>query len=209
VADFADNIDDLLAAVEAPRAFVVAGHFAALPAIELAVAHPGRVAALWLDGPPVWPAEMRTAVASSTAGAAPERWEMGADMGGVVWQRLTGMLKKLAPDGFEPGPPLTYALRRALIDFTEASFEPTTVSAMVGYDAVQRAALVRCPTRVVAGEYDEQGRSQPLITAAIPRAQAQTIGGLHPMHDLAHPDRAGEYVDLVLTFFAALTTAPT
>ena len=151
VADFAQNLDDLLAAVEAPRAFVVAGHFAALPAIELAVAYPDRVAALWLDGPPVWSAQMRATVAASRASAEPETWSIQDDMGALVWQRLTSMLKKLAPDGFAPGPALNDALRRALIDFTEASFEPTTVAAILNYDTEARPSLVKCPTMVVAG----------------------------------------------------------
>ena len=198
VEDHAANLAELLDRLALPRVSVLAGHLGALSAIELAASRPDRVSALVMDGPPVLTAESRNRLAAAPVQG--KEWRLENDMGGDMWSRLTGMLTKLSPNGVEANSAAAVTLRRGLVDFIESSFDPASSKAMAHYDAEVRLRQIHCPTLLISSEHDTMRDSFPRFLAQAPHALTAFFDGVHPIHDIANPGRASEYVEVVAKF---------
>jgi pimeloyl-ACP methyl ester carboxylesterase len=203
IADMADDVVGLLAALEIPRAHVVGLSMGALVAQEFALRHGERLDRLVLSGPDAAPARQ------AFHPVAVWNWVKEADTNGATfaaqqfgWLFSTAFLRNRE------------AVQQT-IEFLSSNPNPIVFEAYarqahayLAYDPAGRLAGIRAPTLVIVGEQDLL--TPPWIArevaAAIPGAQLEIIAGDGASHVVAL-ERPDEFNRLVMRFLEMKATS--
>ncbi|MCU0760200.1 MAG: alpha/beta hydrolase [Steroidobacteraceae bacterium] len=200
IEDFAGLARDVLDRLGITSAVVVAGHFAAQAAIELAASAPQRVVALVLDGTPLYATEIRERLrAAPPPPPASDDGSHAAEM----WRRTTAFLKAWDPSGAslrEPG--TAGALRALYFNFVRTNYEPAVTPAIAAHDTAGRLQLVSRPVLALTADGDSLKGCHEQVLALCPRARGHRFTGRHPLQALDGGD-ADRWLEVVLPFIAA------
>jgi pimeloyl-ACP methyl ester carboxylesterase len=197
IADFAANVDELLAALGLAQVAVVGGHLAACIAVELALRPGRRVSRLVLDGCPLWSPEMRARMARFVASPAPPVTPDGAHRT-LAWDRVLGFVREWRP-GFEPRDEDLPWLHGLMIDWLQTR-GASSAYAMVRYDLAERLPALSVPTLLLTAGGDPLAPNHARAVALVRDAREHRFSGSHPLHESA---RAEEWVGIVGGFLRA------
>jgi pimeloyl-ACP methyl ester carboxylesterase len=203
IEDFAANIEDALARLEIRPTRLLSGHFSSMVATEIAAKANSGVAALAIDGPPLWSAETRQSMRIDPAMAGVPIREDG-EHAIEYWRRTFGMLRRLNP-GLEVSPATDRRIRDCFISFLETTYEPGVIDAFASYDLIANLPRIAVPTLVLGAENDSQRAHFETAQALIPNSRGHLFPGTHPVHDFPNPDRAREYAKIIDAFFESVT----
>ncbi len=190
MAGWAQNLREVIDALGIAEVAILGGHNGASIATELAIAEPGRVTAVILDGCPIMTDELRAAFRALTQWkppAAPQE----------VFDRTVGLLAEYIP-GFEPAGAGLDLLWPTMIDYLETRFVPSAPIAG-HYDIAERLPLVTQRALLLGAEQDSLGGSFDAAAALLGPEIHHKFAGQHPLH---FPDRHAEYVDVVARFLS-------
>lgn len=172
---WADVAVSLLDVLELPQAVVVGHHTGGYIGVELAAAHPGRVAALVLSGVALHPAGAR--IADAEGRAVVDDVEPRGD--GSHLLELWAMRAALYPEDID-------LLEQFMIDCLRAGPLAAEGHRVVArYPLGERLPLVSCPTLIVAPTADAHAfPAVPGLDVALPHARVTEIhGGMVPLPD--------------------------
>jgi pimeloyl-ACP methyl ester carboxylesterase len=198
IADFAANLDEVLATLGIAQSAVVGGHLAACIAVELALRPGRRVSRLVLDGCPLWSPEMRARMAQFVASPSPRVAPDGAHRT-LAWDRVLCFVREWRP-GFEPGDEDLPWLHGLMIDFLETRGS-SSAYAMARYDLAERLPALSVPTLLLTADGDPLAPSHARAVALVRDAREHRFPGGHPLHE---PARAEEWVTVVDEFLRAV-----
>jgi pimeloyl-ACP methyl ester carboxylesterase len=201
IGDFADNIAEAMASLGLGPAALLGGHVAAEVAAEVAVENPDLVRLLILDGSPVWSRKEREDVLAGASADPPEWSEDGAHFA-WAWQR-TVWLKRIWDPAFELSDDTARQLFWDTVDFLETGLDQSGATALVEYDMAATLKKVSIPLLALTAETDPVRSSFERVLEIVPTACGHCFSKSHPIH---HPERAGEYVDVVHQFMTTLST---
>lgn len=201
VADFADNIADVMTCLGLAQAHVVGGHFSSEVATELALRHPTRVSMLALDGCPVWSREMREKVLANARPQAPEPTEAGDHMA-WTWQRAI-WLRKMWDPSFTFGAATADVITTAVTENLLAGDTSDTADALKDYDLAGALPRLGAPTLALSATTDPLTNCHADVLRLVPGARGHVFTGAHPLH---HHERGADYVRVLHAFFTG--TAP-
>ncbi|CAH0495285.1 alpha/beta fold hydrolase [Novosphingobium sp. CECT 9465] len=194
----ADVMIEAIRALGLSKTILVSGHYTGLPAIEMASRNDGLVERLVLDGTPFYSAEMRAAQTVPV----PADWQEDGSHARTHWEHFLHLLQKLNPGMTVPAQP-DHRFRQAYIALLEVfAFSPPTMQPLLDFPIEDKLASLRCPALVLRGGTDWNRTSHEEFTSRIADVREHRFDGVHPMHDIFHPERAKEYVDVLLPFFA-------
>ncbi len=197
VADYAQSIADVMAALNVSRAAVVGGHFSSEVAVELALRHTSRVSALVLDGSPVWSAEMRAKVLAN-ARPEPPRWSDSGDHIAWIWQRAL-WLRKMWDPTFTLTDSTSEILKTAVMENLLAGDTSDTSDALKNYDLDLALPRLSLPVLALTAETDPLTNCHADVLRLVPGARGHAFKGAHPLHDGA---RAADYARVVHAFLS-------
>jgi pimeloyl-ACP methyl ester carboxylesterase len=192
IADFAANVDEALGALDVTDAAVVGGHLSACVAVELALRRP--IAALVLDGCPLWSAEMRARMAQFVA-TAPPRVAADGSHRTLAWDRVLGFVREWRP-GFVPGDGDLPWVHGLMIDWLETR-GASSAYAMARYDLAERLPRLCVPTLFATADGDPLAPNHERARALVRGAGEHRFAHGHPLHD---PARAEEYAAVIDAF---------
>ena len=203
VENFADNIEQVLDRCNVTRFGLICGHFSSWMGIEMASRRRTGLLGMVLDGTPILSPETRRANLERGAGPA-TAWQEDGSHAREYWKRAYGIIKRLDPlMTLDPSPSRKF--REAYIALLESlSFEPNTMSAANSFEVEKKLPLVSIPTLVMCGDHDWNLPYHAEILAAIPDSRELRLQGVHPLHELSKPERAGEYVEHIDQFFSMI-----
>jgi pimeloyl-ACP methyl ester carboxylesterase len=197
IEDFAGLARDTLDALGFGSATVVAGHFAAQVAIELAAASPERISALVLDGTPLYGEEVRERL----RGAPPP--PPVADDGGhaaEMWRRTTAFVKAWDPTLASLREPRNAAALRALyFNFVRTNYEPPVTPAIAAHDTARRLQGVTRPVLALTADGDSLKGCHDQVLALCPQARGHRFEGAHPLQSIGGGD-VERWLEVVLPF---------
>jgi pimeloyl-ACP methyl ester carboxylesterase len=198
MAELADIMTDAIHALGLTKTILVSGHYTGLPAIEMAGRSDGLVERLVLDGTPYFPPEKR---ANSTP-PTPADWLEDGSHATTHWDHFLQLLQKLNPGMVLPAQP-DQRFRQAYIALLEVfAFSPPTMQPLLDFPIEDKLMALPCPTLVLRGGTDWNREHHHQFTSRIPDVSEHLFEGVHPMHDIFKPERAKEYVDVLVPFFA-------
>jgi pimeloyl-ACP methyl ester carboxylesterase len=202
VEDFAAQFLEAADRLKLERFALLGGHFCGLVAACLAVRHPTRVAALILDGAPVMSGAVRAQIGEKGMGTPPPFAADGSHLP-LLWSQFTAMMQRLNPAlALEPAHADT--LHALFLDWIAAVSGVSTTVAFASFDMEAHLPKITQPTLILAGDHDTQRGSYETLRAGIAQACGHWFAGVHPLHDVLSPERAGEYVDVVDGFLKGL-----
>ncbi|MDX2221714.1 MAG: alpha/beta hydrolase [Rhodospirillaceae bacterium] len=197
--DFADNLAEAMRALDVRPTRLVAGHFSALVAIELAARGTAGIERLVLDGAYIASAEARARQATRAPATA---WHEDGRHMREAWTKAYAILKRVDP-GLTLDAHPNAALREHALDLmAHFAFDQDVSLASSRFDTAQRISAIVAPTLVVSSEADWNYPHLGPIAALVPGARTHVFPGVHPLHQLGRADRAGEYVEVIEDFFA-------
>jgi pimeloyl-ACP methyl ester carboxylesterase len=201
IEEFADNILEAVAIAGVVPGGYISGHFAGLVGLEIAARAPAGMRAAVLDGLPFLDPQLRIA-AEKFQPPPPVEWAEDGAHAVVFWKRAWNLLHQLNPDmALAPQP--SNKLRAAYLAYLAvASFEPGPAFAYQTYESDRRMRDVTLPTRVMCAETDWNRKHLERWADGIAGSEKRLLPGIHPLHDLARPERADEYVAMIDGFFA-------
>ena len=195
VKEYADNIAEVMDGLGLEAAAVVGGHVSSEFAVELSQRHPDRVTHLILDGCPVWDRAFRDEVLKLSRQPAPPWSEDGAHIA-WVWERSL-WLQRMWDSKFQLDDNGAALLRNAVIDSLLAQQMDDATEALRNYDMEAALRRVRKPTLALTAETDPLNNCHEKVLELVDGSVGHTFAGAHPLH---HPEKAGEYVDVILEF---------
>jgi pimeloyl-ACP methyl ester carboxylesterase len=201
VADFADNIADVMTCLGVAKAHIVGGHFSSEIAVELALRHPTRVTMVVLDGSPVWSREMREKVLAS-ARPQPPPWSEVGDHIAWIWQRAI-WLRRMWEPSFRLDAEGADVIKHAVLENLLAGDTSDTAEALKDYDMEAALQRLSVPTLAITATGDPLTNCHGDVLRLAPGSRGHTYTGAHPMH---RGDRAADYVRVLHAFFT--DTAP-
>lgn len=208
VEDFADNLLEAVAERGVSPFGLVFGHFSSWTGIEIASRRPlalSGLRAMVLDGTPCCSAAQRAEMQANGA-AVPQPWDADGGHALAYWQKVWRILHQLDPERPLDGVPSQH-FREATMCLLEASiYEPNTALAAARFEIEHKLPLVDLPVLAVCSDTDWNLRHHEGIVAALPWAESLRLGGVHPMHALQQPERAGEYAALLNRYFRRYLT---
>lgn len=193
IADYARNLGEAMRAAGAWPADVVGGHLGAAIAAELAIAEPGGVRKLVLDGSPAWTPEQRSALFSRFGGLSPAIDAQGSHKL-FAWEMIERSLKEW-DSRFEVTPetlPVVYAY---LADFYETGL--VAKPALFAHDMRERLALLGVPVLALSADTEPLRPTHTTVVARVRGARSHVFPGAHPLLD---PARAAEYAAVISDF---------
>jgi pimeloyl-ACP methyl ester carboxylesterase len=197
IEDFARSTQAAMDVLGLERPVVVAGHFAAQAAIELAAAHPGRVAALALDGTPLYGAELRERL--QKAPAPPAAADDGAHAA-EMWRRMVAFLRQWDPTleslRAEANGPM---LRALYFNFVRANYEAPVTPAIGAHETALRLQAVRCPVLALTADADSLSGCHDQVLTLAADARGHRFTGRHPLQSLDGAD-AGRWLEVLVPF---------
>lgn len=197
IEDFADLARQVLDALGFASAAVVAGHFAAQAAVELAAVAPGRVAALVLDGTPLYSPQIRERLRA--APPPPPASDDGAHAA-EMWRRTTAFLKAWDPTLESLREPRNAgALRSLYFNFMRTNYEPPVTAAIAAHETARRLQSVERPVLALTAEGDSLQGCHEQVLALCRTARGHRFAGPHPLQSLDGAD-AGRWLEIVLPF---------
>jgi pimeloyl-ACP methyl ester carboxylesterase len=202
VEDFAAQFLEAADRLNLDRFALLGGHFCGLVAASLAANHPDRVSALILDGAPVMSAAVRAQIRERGM-SAPAPFAADGSHLPVLWNNFTTMMTRLNP-GLTLDAAHQDKLHALFGDWVAAVGGVSTAQAFAEFDMESHLAKIAQPTLVIAGDHDTQRGAYETLTKGIAHAQGYWFKGVHPLHDVLKPERAGEYVDAVDLFLKPL-----
>jgi len=195
IEDFARSTLQAMDALGFERPVVVAGHFAAQAAIELAAAHPARVAALALDGTPLYGPEIR--VRLQNAPPPPAVADDGSHAA-EMWRRMVALLRQWDPSldsiRVEANGP---ALRALYFNFVRANYEPPVMPATGAHETARRLQGVTCPVLALTADTDSLSACHDQVLRLAPDARGHRFAGRHPLQSLDGAD-AVRWLEVVI-----------
>jgi pimeloyl-ACP methyl ester carboxylesterase len=197
IEDFAHSTLAAMDALEIERPVVVAGHFAAQAAIELAAAHPTRVAALALDGTPLYSPEVRERLRKAPGPPAiAEDGSHAAEM----WRRMMAFLRLWDPTLDSIRVAANGATLRVLYaNFLRASYEPPVVTAIGAHETALRLSAVSCPVLALTAEADSLATCHEQVLRLAADARSHRFTGRHPLQSLDGAD-ARSWLEALVPF---------
>lgn len=183
-----ETLGQLLDALGIGRAAVLGAHVGAAVALELALARPGQVRALVLDGLPLPRPELAAAFAA-LAGA-PRPTDPAAPV-----RAAQALMAEYVP-GWEAGPGTIEALWPVMLDYLEADFV-SSAPLMADWDGAARLPAWRGPLLLTGAERESMAWALEAAAALAPGARSHRWPGTHPVHD---PARAAEWAAPILSF---------
>jgi len=197
VNDYADNIAAVMDGLELEQAAVVGGHFSSEIAVALSLRHPDRVTHLVLDGSPVWDRAFREEVLKTARQPTPPWSEDGAHIA-WVWERSL-WLQRMWDSQFELNDEGAQLVRNAVIDSLLSQQSDDSADALKSYDMEAALKQVRVPALALTAETDPLNDCHDKVLSVVDQAIGHAFAGSHPLH---HPDRAKDYVEVVVRFLA-------
>jgi pimeloyl-ACP methyl ester carboxylesterase len=197
IEDFAQLAGHVLDALGFGPAAVVAGHFAAQAAVELGAVAPQRIAALVLDGTPLYAPEVRERLRA--APPPPPVTDDGAHAA-EMWRRTTTFLKAWDPTLEQLREPRNgVALRALYFNFLRANYEPPVTPAIAAHDTALRLRSITRPILALTADGDSLQGCHAQVLATCPHARGHRFAGAHPLQSLdgAAADR---WLEVVLPF---------
>ena len=198
VEDFAANIDDAIEQLELAPAFLLGGHFAGMVAAQVALGRQDTLRRLVLDGTPVWPEAYRQNLATEM-GVKPFTVTRDGQFMMDCWNQVMSMMRLLNTE-FEMTPPSAPMLRNFAVQLLETTYGPSVVPAMAEWDMRPVLPRISIETLILTSENDSQVKFFPVLMDGIRGAKGQVFSGVHPMHDIARPERVAEYADTLTNF---------
>lgn len=197
IEDFARSTLAAMDGLGMERPVVVAGHFAAQAAIELAAAHPARVAALALDGTPLYAPELRERL--QKAPAPPAVADDGAHAA-EMWRRMLAFLGLWDPTleslrAEANGP----ALRALYFNFIRANYDSPVSPAIGAHETALRLQAVACPVLALTADADSLSGCHDQVLALAADARGHRFTGRHPLQSLDGAD-AGRWLEVLVPF---------
>jgi pimeloyl-ACP methyl ester carboxylesterase len=192
IADFAANVDDVLAALGVAQGAVVGGHLSACIAVELALRPGHRVSRLVLDGCPLWSPELRARMAQFVASPPPRIAPDGAHRT-LAWERVLGFVREWRP-GFEPRDEDLPWLHGLMIDWLETR-GASSAHAMARYDLAERLPALSLPTLLLTADGDPLAPNHGRAVALVRDAREHRFTGGHPLHEPARAEMWATVVD--------------
>jgi pimeloyl-ACP methyl ester carboxylesterase len=198
VEDFAANIDEAIDRLQITPECLLGGHFAGMVAANVAIARTGQVRRLVLDGTPVWPPDYRANIAAEM-GVKPFTVTEDGQFMTDTWAQVMAMMR-LLNKGFELTDATAAALRGFAVQLLETTYGPSVVPAMAGFDMAALLPKLTLETLILTSENDSQVRFFQTLMDGIAGARGRIFPGVHPMHDIGHPERVREYTDELVDF---------
>ena len=198
VGDFADNINEAIDNLGLRPRHMLGGHFAGMVTALAATRRGGEIEKLVLDGTPVWPQAYRDNIAAEM-GVKPFTVDASGQFMTDTWNQVMAMMALLNP-GFVPGEASANALRNFAVQLLETTYGPSVVPAMADFDMARLLPELSMRTLVLTSERDSQVRFFQTLVDGIAGATGHLFAGVHPMHDLDHPERVHEYAQAVTGF---------
>ena len=191
VEDFAANIDEGIDRLGIEPDFMAGGHFAGMVAASVAIERQDHVRRLVLDGTPVWPLEYRQNIAAEM-GVKPFTVSEDGQFMTDAWNQVLAMMRLLNA-GFKVTPETATTLRTFAVQLLETTYGPSVVPAMAAFDMATLLPRISMETLVLTSENDSQVKFFETLTGGIAGARGRIFEGVHPMHDIGHPERVAEY----------------
>lgn len=195
IADYADNIAELLDVLGYESAAFVGGHLSSEIAVETSLRHPKRVTRLVLDGSPVWSREFREQVLATARQPTPDWNEDGSHIA-WVWERAL-WLQRMWDSNFELNDDGAAFLRNAVIDSMVAQQSDDSADALKNYDMEDALKRVSHPVLALSAKTDPLNNCHEKVLDLVDGARGHEFPGSHPIH---HPDMARTYTDVLLPF---------
>ena len=199
--EFADNVLEAVSLVGVVPTFYVSGHFAGLVGLEIAARAPAGMRAAVLDGLPFLDPKARVAPEDFLP-PPPVVWSEDGAHAVVFWKRAWNLLHQLNPDMPLPAQPPNKLREAYLAYLAVACFEPGPAFAFQTYESDRRMADVTLPVLVMCAETDWNRKHLERWAEGIAGSEKLALPGIHPLHDLARPERAEDYVTMIDAFFA-------
>jgi pimeloyl-ACP methyl ester carboxylesterase len=194
MADWADNLVEVLDGLQIERADVLGGHNGASVAAEMALRHPARVGSIVLDGCPLLTPELRAAFAALAATTTPSPEQAPT----FAWDRAVGLLSEYIP-GFSVDEHTIGQVWPAMIDYLQTGF--VSSAPVAGrYDLAARLPEVTHRSLLLGARRDPLAGSFAQALALLRPAAHHVFEGNHPIH---FADRTAEYARVVSAFLAA------
>jgi pimeloyl-ACP methyl ester carboxylesterase len=197
IEDFAHGMRMAMDALGFERPTLVAGHFAAQASIELAAMHPQRVAALALDGTPLYAAEVRERLRKAPG---PPAVADDGSHAAEMWRRMVAFLRQWDPTldslRVEANGP---ALRALHYNFMRTNYEPPVTPAIGAHDTAQRLRSVSCPVLALTADTDSLTRCHETVLELAADVRGHRFAGHHPLQSLDGSD-AARWLDVVIPF---------
>jgi len=197
IEDFAQATLAAMDALQFDRPAVIAGHFAAQAAVELAAAHPRRVAALALDGTPLYGPELRERLRNAPP---PPAVTDDGSHAAEMWRRMVTFLRQWDPtlDSLraEANAP---ALRALYFNFLRSNYEPPVTPAIGAHDTSARLQALTCPVLALTADADSLSGCHDTVLALAADARGHRFTGGHPLQSLDGSD-AGRWLEVVIPF---------
>ncbi len=189
IADHAQNLKNLLDALRLDAVFLYGGHTSAAIAAEFAIAEPGRVKALILDGSPIFGAEER----KELAGLYASPLEIHADGSHMMWAWKRALRY--------PTMPLEEAFADC-VDLLKAGHTyHTGYEAVFAFDMAPRLPLLSIPVLAMTTPDDPLAKAHQIVMDAVPACR-EFVGP--PRSSQTVEQRAAMLADVFEDFFRQL-----
>ena len=201
VEDHAANLLEALDVLGLERVRVVAGHFTALVAVEMALRAPRRIRQLVLDGLYAWTPEEKAPYEQGHAPPAPF-----VDSGDPLkqrWESVIAILRRFDP-GFTTTPDNAALVGRLALGFFANSLGgPPSPSPTFDYPLLPRLPELAVPTLLMHSPTDSLRRFNERALQQIPHSREHAFSGINPLQQVTDPARIAEYVTVLREFFGS------
>lgn len=197
IANYADNVCEVLDFLGEDQAFILGGHFSGAVACDLALRYGDRVPKLILDGSPCWDQAGRKKVLEYVALPRPTLDAAGAYKT-FTWDRAVAALQDW-DSTFEVTEETLDDVYLMIIDYLEMRFD-RPAQAVVEYDMRSRLGSLDLPVLALTSTGEKLYGLHETVMARVPSCAEHIFKGKHP---LLVPEQGPEYVDIISAFLNA------
>lgn len=200
VEDHATNLLDALDVLGIASVRIVAGHFTALVAVELALRAPTRVRQLVLDGLYAWTPEEKAAYQQGYAKPPAPLGDSGEPLQ-QRWEAAIAILRRFDPR-FTTTPDNAGLVARLAFAFMATGLGgPPSPPPTFEYDLLPRLPGLTTSTLLMNSPTDSLRRFNDRALKLLPAAREHAFSGVNPLQQVSDPLRIPEYVTVVREFF--------
>jgi pimeloyl-ACP methyl ester carboxylesterase len=201
VEDHAANLLEALDVLGLERVRILAGHFTALVAVDMALRAPWRIRQLVLDGLYAWTPEEKAPYEQGHAPPAP--FDDSGDALKQRWESVIAILRRFDP-GFTITPDNASLVSRLALGFIANGVGgPPSPSPTFEYALLPRLPELTVPTLLMHSPTDSLRRFNERALKLIPQAREHAFSGINPLQQVTDPARIAEYVTVLREFFAS------
>jgi pimeloyl-ACP methyl ester carboxylesterase len=118
------------------------------------------------------------------------------------WESFTGMLKRFDPE-FEVTHENCQRIAQLAFTFMSTSTGPAFPSPTFSYDLLSALPRLEPPVLLIRSATDSLSRYHERAMSLIPNVREHAFSGVNPLQNVARPERAAEYAQVLRGFLAA------